>query len=101
MSQYLSPINRRALPPSRGGPAERRWGADPDEPEPSLAPLDLRQILAMLRRRMWLVLALTLLSVGAATYLALTTAPVYQATAVLQLTDTRQELTGGLVDADK
>ncbi|HEX6533925.1 MAG TPA: polysaccharide biosynthesis tyrosine autokinase [Gemmatimonadaceae bacterium] len=98
MPQYLPSGNRRPLPAVRAASAERRWAGEPDDPEPTLAPLDLRQILAMLRRRMWLVIAATVLSVAGAAYLAVTSNPIYQANAVVQLTDSRRALTGGLVD---
>src|SRR5512146_736478 len=98
MPQYLPSGNRRPLPALRGAAAERRWAGETDEPEPSLAPLDLRQILAMLRRRVWLVLAITTLALAGAAYLAVTSNPVYQASAIVQLSDSRRELTGGLAD---
>ncbi|HEX5181419.1 MAG TPA: polysaccharide biosynthesis tyrosine autokinase [Gemmatimonadaceae bacterium] len=63
-----------------------------------LAPLDLQQILTMLRRRIWLIVAITALCGGGALWLALTSAPIYEASGTLQLTDTRRALTGGLVD---
>lgn len=98
MPQYLPSGNRRPLPALRGAAAERRWAGETDEPEPSLAPLDLRQILAMLRRRVWLVLAITTLALAGAAYLAVTSNPVYQASAIVQLSDSRRQLTGGLAD---
>lgn len=103
MSQYLSPIHDRRTPPAprAGGRDERRWRAEADEPEPSLAPLDLRQVLAMLRRRVWLVLGVTAAAVAGAWAYAKIAAPVYQATAVVQLTDERRELTGRLGDQDQ
>jgi capsular exopolysaccharide synthesis family protein len=98
MPRYLPPSQPRpvpaAAPAGLGRPAFER-----DEPDPPLAPLDLRQILAMLRRRIWLVLLVTTLAGGLAAYFALTTAPIYQATGVIRLTDDRRRLTGGLVDA--
>lgn len=62
----------------------------------TLAPLDLRQILAILRRRVWWILGVAALGAAGALYLALTAAPVYQATGVIRLTENRQRLTGGL-----
>jgi tyrosine-protein kinase Etk/Wzc len=62
----------------------------------TLAPLDLRQILAILRRRIWWILGIAMLGAGAAAYLAFTAKPVYQATGTIRLTENRQRLTGGL-----
>jgi tyrosine-protein kinase Etk/Wzc len=61
-------------------------------------PLDLRQVLLILRRRIWLILAITAVATGAAMYVALTTVPLYSATGVIRLADTRRQLTTGLVD---
>jgi capsular exopolysaccharide synthesis family protein len=67
--------------------------------EATLAPMDLRQVLVMLRQRIWLILGVTLAFGGLATWFALTSAPTFEATATVRLTDSRRELTGGLVDA--
>lgn len=99
MPNYLPPQNRRPLPAPRTAPSAR-WEAEPAAEEATLAPLDLRQALAILRQRMWFIIGVTLVCGAAATWLALTSAPTYQATATVRLTDTRQQLTGGLVDAN-
>ncbi|HKV50176.1 MAG TPA: polysaccharide biosynthesis tyrosine autokinase [Gemmatimonadaceae bacterium] len=61
--------------------------------------MDLRQVLVMLRQRIWLIFGITLAFGGLATWFALTSAPTFEATATVRLTDSRRELTGGLVDA--
>ncbi|HEU6450298.1 MAG TPA: polysaccharide biosynthesis tyrosine autokinase [Gemmatimonadaceae bacterium] len=62
----------------------------------TLAPLDLRQILAILRRRIWWILAFASLGAGGAGYMALKSKPIYQATGTIRLTENRQRLTSGL-----
>ncbi|HEU6453251.1 MAG TPA: Wzz/FepE/Etk N-terminal domain-containing protein, partial [Gemmatimonadaceae bacterium] len=62
----------------------------------TLAPLDLRQILAILRRRIWWILAFASLGAGGAGYMALKAKPIYQATGTIRLTENRQRLTSGL-----
>jgi tyrosine-protein kinase Etk/Wzc len=73
-----------------------QWPQHRPEHEMTLAPLDLRQILAILRRRIWWILAFAVLGSGAAGYLAFTAKPVYQATGTIRLTENRQRLTSGL-----
>ncbi|HEY9426256.1 MAG TPA: polysaccharide biosynthesis tyrosine autokinase [Gemmatimonadaceae bacterium] len=73
-----------------------QWQQNRPEHEMTLAPLDLRQILAILRRRIWWILAFAVLGAGAAGYMAFTAKPVYQATGTVRLTENRQRLTGGL-----
>ena len=58
--------------------------------------LDLREILAVLRRHKLLVAVITLLVMGAATFLAFRQAPQYRASAVIRLKNERQSLTGGI-----
>ncbi|MGH7649184.1 MAG: polysaccharide biosynthesis tyrosine autokinase [Gemmatimonadaceae bacterium] len=67
--------------------------------EATLAPMDLRQVLVMLRQRIWLILGVTLAFGGLAAWFAMTSAPTFEATATVRLTDSRRQLTGGLVDA--
>jgi tyrosine-protein kinase Etk/Wzc len=62
----------------------------------TLAPLDLRQILAILRRRIWWILAFASLGAAGAGYMALNAKPIYQATGTIRLTENRQRLTSGL-----
>lgn len=99
MPNYLPPSNRRTVPVAYTAPPARR---EPDrslDDEATLAPMDLRQVLVMLRQRIWLILGVTLAFGSLATWFALTSAPTFEATATVRLTDSRRELTGGLVDA--
>ena len=73
-----------------------QWHGERAESEMTLAPLDLRQIVAILRRRIWLILGVAALGAAGAAYLAFTSAPIYQANGVIRLTESRQRLTGGL-----
>ena len=73
-----------------------QWQQNRPAHEMTLAPLDLRQIFAILRRRIWWILAFATLGAGAAGYMAFTARPVYQATGTIRLTESRQRLTGGL-----
>jgi tyrosine-protein kinase Etk/Wzc len=52
----------------------------------------------VLRRRMWLVIGVTLAAVPVAAYVGYTTVPLYQAKAVIRLGDARRDITGGLVE---
>jgi len=99
MPHYLPPSNRRGIPGAYTAPPARR---EPDrslDEEATLAPMDLRQMLVMLRQRIWLILGITLAFGGLATWFALTSSPEFEATATVRLTDSRRQLTGGLVDA--
>ena len=99
MPHYLPPSNRRGIPGAYSAPPARR---EPDrslDDEATLAPMDLRQALVMLRQRIWLIFGITLAFGGLATWFALTSAPQFEATATVRLTDSRRQLTGGLVDA--
>jgi capsular exopolysaccharide synthesis family protein len=58
-----------------------------DEP-PSEETMDLREFLTSVRRRKWLVLALTLLVTGLAALYSFTSAPSYTATALVELRPT-------------
>ncbi|MBX6331561.1 MAG: polysaccharide biosynthesis tyrosine autokinase [Gemmatimonadaceae bacterium] len=98
MPQYLPAANRRMIPAAAGAP-HHRWSNEPEEADASLVPLDLREILAILRRRIALILGVTAVAAGIATYFALTAPPRYQAVGTMRLTDTRRQLTSGLVDA--
>lgn len=99
MPQYLPPSNRRGTPAAFTPPPARRESDRGFDDEATLAPMDLRQMLAMLRQRVWMIVGITLAFGGLATWFALTTAPTFEATATVRLTDSRRELTGGLVDA--
>jgi succinoglycan biosynthesis transport protein ExoP len=69
-----------------------------DEPNASIVPLDLRDLLVTLRRHAWLIALVTTLSTGYAVYWTRTHAPLYSAQATVRLNDLRREMTGGLAD---
>ena len=97
MPEYLPPSSRGRMPAVHTAPiAQWPQQSRPQQAEMTLAPLDLRQILAILRRRIWWILAFAVLGGGAAGYLAFTAKPVYQATGTIRLTENRQRLTSGL-----
>ena len=73
-----------------------QWQQERGQSEMTLAPLDLRQMLAILRRRIWWIVGAAVLGAAGAAYLAFTAKPVYQATGTIRLTENRQRLTGGL-----
>lgn len=58
--------------------------------------VDLREVLAVLRRHARLILGVTLLIFAGAAYLVYTQQPQYLARAVIRLQDQRQALTGGI-----
>ncbi len=95
MPDYLPPSGRGRIPTVHTAPVAQ-WSRSRTEAEMTLAPLDLRQIVAILRRRIWWILAFAVLGGGAAGYLAFTAKPVYQATGTIRLTENRQRLTSGL-----
>ncbi len=95
MPEYLPPAGRGRVPAVHTAPVGQ-WSPNPSGSEMSLAPLDLRQILAILRRRIWWVLGAVAIGGSGASYLALTAKPVYQASASIRLTEDRQRLTSGL-----
>ncbi len=64
--------------------------------EPALTAIDIRQVLAALRRHLRLVLAVTAMTVGFTAYWLSKQRPLYNAHVVVQLSDTRRALTGGL-----
>jgi len=99
MSQYLVPDNNHHnLPgPRRVMQASRRVYAA-ESVDPTIAPTSLRELLTVIRRRIWIILPVTLLATGLAYYYSSKQAPVYQATATIRLTDTRRSLTSGLAD---
>lgn len=68
------------------------------EPEPVSESVNLREVLAVLRRNRWLVLAVAMVAFGLSAFVALRTVPLYRAKAVIRVANTRQAITGGLSD---
>lgn len=81
-----------ALAPSSGAAASVAHGDDGEAGES----IDLKESLGTLRRHLWLVVAITLLSVGFTYYRVKRAGREYQATAVIRLVDTRRQLAGDL-----
>jgi capsular exopolysaccharide synthesis family protein len=71
-------------------------GLHPPETASPLQPL--LDVLGLLRRRLWLVLPVTLAVFGMAAYKAYWDPPIYRATALLRLSDERRALSGSLED---
>ena len=71
---------------------------DPGEPEAAFATVRLDEIVATVRRHIGLVLGVAVAAVAAAAVVAHVTGPVYRAVAVIQLSDPRRALTGGVVE---
>lgn len=66
--------------------------------EPTLVSVDFRQLVSVLRRRLWLVLGVALLTSAGVAFYLYKQQPRYRANAVIRLVDRRSALTGGLVD---
>jgi succinoglycan biosynthesis transport protein ExoP len=62
---------------------------------------DLKEILAIVRRRRWLVLLFAAGGAGLAGYLAYTAKPVYLASASVRIADSRNAISGGIADAPR
>src|SRR2546430_4171186 len=60
--------------------------------------VNLREPLAVLRRHLWLVGAITATVVGIVGYLGYASVPSYSAVAVIRLSDPRRALTGGVAE---
>jgi tyrosine-protein kinase Etk/Wzc len=61
--------------------------------------IDLRDVLAILRRRVWLIVGVTVLALAATAFVVLRQVPQYRATAVIRLLDERQAVAGGIGSA--
>lgn len=61
--------------------------------------LGLRDVVGVLRRNVWLILATTLLAFAATAYLVSRERPQYRANAMVRLVDVRAAMTGGLAEA--
>lgn len=66
--------------------------------EAPAATVRVEDLLATVRRHVWLVLGVATVVVAAAGYVAHVTGPVYRAVAVIRLSDPRRALTGGVVE---
>ena len=62
---------------------------------------DLKEILAIVRRRRWLVLLFAAGGAGIAGYFAYTAKPVYLASASVRIADSRNAISGGIADAPR
>jgi uncharacterized protein involved in exopolysaccharide biosynthesis len=71
------------------------------EPEATLAPLDLRAALAVLRRHVRIVAGVTAVSVAVAAYIGFRTPPIYRAIGVVRLASAREALTTGIVEGPR
>ncbi len=79
----------------------RQSGTSPTPPVPvSYVSWDMGvwEILAVLRRRVWIVIGATVAAIPVAAFLTFTTVPLHRATAVIRLGDVRGAMTGGLVE---
>lgn len=81
-----------AVRPQQGAPAAVAGAAPPQERDE----LDLRALLHLVRRNLWLIAVVTVLTTVAAAYVAFTRPNVYQSQATVRLADQRRNLTGGL-----
>lgn len=84
---------------SLGVPVEqRRNGTGPGEGgfQPEDDTIDLRQLLAILRRRIWLVLGVVAVALLGTAFVVLRQPPVYRANAVVRIQDERQAVAGGI-----
>jgi succinoglycan biosynthesis transport protein ExoP len=62
---------------------------------------DLKEILAIVRRRRWLVMLFASAGAGIAGYFAYTAKPVYLASASVRIADSRNAISGGIADAPR
>ena len=80
-------LTRKESPGSRPPGLE---GYDDSEPEVRT----LKDYLGIIRRQLWVVLAVTAVCAGLAAWLVFTAPPRYAAVSVVRLADTRRALTG-------
>ena len=95
MSELLPPD-----PPLRGEIARPiRFGrapAPPDESEATLRPVDLKEVFAVLRRHLKVVLLFVAIGLGIAIYVVRSQPSLYRAKAVIRFADNRRALAGDL-----
>ena len=94
MSDLLPPPRSTAL--TATGDPSAPFRGQLEEGEPLLEQVDLKELLATIRRRWKLVGIVMLASVGAAWFIAKSQPPRYQATATIRLVDTRRMMTNGI-----
>lgn len=92
----LIPVPERAPSPAPYTPPVQPWSAGYD-PAADAETIDLREVLAVLRRHVWLILAVTVVAVLAAAFVVSRQKAEYRAQAVIRLDDERKSLTGGIV----
>ncbi len=100
---HPTPPASPALPPSPGGAPVALHptpGSAGDGPFPSTDAIDLKESLAVLRRHLWLIAAVTAAVVAFAGYRISRQRLQYQATAVIRLVDARRQLAGNLDNSD-
>lgn len=94
MSDLLPPPRISALTPQ--GESAPTWRHEPDDGEPVLEQVDLKELIATIRRRWKLVTMVTVASIGTAWYVAHSEPAKFQATATIRLVDTRRQMTNGI-----
>ncbi|MBA3831442.1 MAG: polysaccharide biosynthesis tyrosine autokinase [Chthoniobacterales bacterium] len=82
-------------------PARPRIVATPDAHAAAGEMGDLKEILAVMRRRRWLVIAAAALGATVAGYFAYVAKPVFLASASVRIADARRALSGGIGDAPR
>ncbi len=98
------------LPPSTSlapaGLVETHWPRvlttpDPGNPAGAGELHDLKEILAIIRRRRALVLSMAAMGAGIAGYFAYVAKPIYLAAGSVRIADARQAISGGIADAPR
>jgi capsular exopolysaccharide synthesis family protein len=90
----IVPYNGSSIITGGDMPGQRPSGYDGySESEPEVR--GLKEYLAIVRRQWWIVLLLTVVCGGIATWMVFTAPPRYSAVSVVRLADTRRALTGG------
>jgi tyrosine-protein kinase Etk/Wzc len=94
MSELIQYAERRPAP--AGAPELAYDGASRGVDPYAAETIDLREVLAVLRRRAALIAGVAVLTLAAAGFVVLRQVPQYRATAVIRLLDERQALAGGI-----
>ncbi len=99
MTDSLPPASsRHPMSPAGNRPAAVPAGAAAAADGVEQDALELREVLGVLRRHVWLIAAITAVVLGVSAYVVYTDQPMYRAQAVIRLADARQALAGGLAD---